>query len=254
MKYIWIFNKKKLLRALVITFAFLFALGIIYSENQEVFVYSTYNKPNAIYNVNIDKKLIALTFDVSWGDNKIKEILDILEQYSLKGKVTFFLSSEWSENHSDLVKKIFNDGYEIGSHGYCHLNYSELSDAEIYNQIVKADESLTNITGEKPSLIRTPNGDFNKNILKIANNLDYTIILWDTDSSDWLNPGVDHIINQVLNNVHPGSIVLMHASDSCNQTAEALPIIITRLKESGYNFLSVSQLITSSDINSHEIK
>ncbi|MCG6197979.1 polysaccharide deacetylase family sporulation protein PdaB, partial [Anoxybacillus sp. LAT_38] len=71
----------------------------------------------------------------------------------------------------------------------------------------------------------------------------YTVIQWDTDSKDWINPGVDTIVNNVLSKAHPGDIVLLHASDSCKQTHLALPQIIDKLRADGYEFVTVSELI-----------
>lgn len=253
MTHLWIIKRKIFLQVIIFTAAILFTIGIFYLENTNISVFNSDNDPKAIYNVQTEKKQIALTFDLSWGENNIDKILDILDDYSLKGKVTFFLSSQWSEKHPEIVKRIYSNGYEIGSHGYSHVNYTELSDEEVNNQIQKAHKILLDITGESPQFIRTPNGDFDGRVLKIANSLGYTIIQWDTDSKDWLNPGVDQIIERVLENAHPGNIILMHASDSCEQSVDALPIIISNLKKDGYEFVSISQLISHSKIKLSEI-
>ncbi|TCS81509.1 polysaccharide deacetylase family sporulation protein PdaB [Tepidibacillus fermentans] len=253
MKFIWIFSGKKFKQFMVILTAFFFTIGIVYSERENISVFSN-GGTKAIYNVQTEKKQIALTFDISWGEKRPEPILDILEQKGLKGKVTFFLSSPWSEDHPKIVKRIVDSGYEIGSHGHKHVNYSELTDQEIENQILKAELILKELTNQKPTLIRTPNGDFDSRVLKIADRLGYTVIQWDTDSRDWMNPGVDEIINRVLKRAHPGDIVLMHASDSCKQTHEALPIIIDQLKKQGYEFVTVSQLIANAKIETSEIE
>lgn len=126
-------------------------------------------------------------------------------------------------------------GFEIGSHGHKHENYSTLTDEEIRTQIQTAHSILSEVTGTQPKLIRLPNGDFNKRVLQIAKDLNYTVVQWDTDSQDWLNKGVDDIINRVVTKAHPGDIVLLHASDSCKQTAEALPVIIDKLRTKATN-------------------
>jgi peptidoglycan/xylan/chitin deacetylase (PgdA/CDA1 family) len=110
------------------------------------------------------------------------------------------------------------------------------------------------MTGKKPLLIRMPNGDFDKRVLSIANNLGYSVIQWDTDSQDWTNPGTDVIVNNVLSKAHPGDIVLMHASDSSKETHLALPVIIEKLRSKGYEFVTVSELISGADVKSQEVK
>jgi len=164
-----------------------------------------------------------------------------------------FLSSPWSQRHPEIVKRIKDDGFEIGSHGHKHDNYSKYSDEEIRSQIGKADTILTEMTGKKPTLIRMPNGDIDKRVLQIANHMGYSVIQWDTDSKDWMNPGTETIIKNVLSKAHPGDIVLMHASDSCKETHLALPVIIDKLREQGYEFVTVSELIAGTTVQSKEI-
>ena len=257
MKTIWVLHAKKLKQFVILFTALLFTIGVIYVERENIPVFSSFSsgpqEPKAIYNVNTKNKQIALTFDISWGEERPGPILDILEQNGLNHKVTFFLSSPWSQNHPEIVKRIVESGYEIGSHGHKHVNYSKLTDEEIETQIKKAHEILTQLTGQTPKLLRTPNGDFDTRVIKTANRLGYTVIQWDTDSRDWMNPGVNEIVKRVMNQVHPGDIILMHASDSCKQTHEALPILIKQLKEKGYEFVTVSDLIASAKIDSSEI-
>jgi len=254
----WTVKASHLKRILILFLTGLFAVGIVIVEQRDVSVFdktipaSGGNEPAAIYSVPTDKKRVALTFDISWGDKRPGPILDILEEKQVD-KVTFFLSSPWAENHPDIVQRIVDAGYEIGSHGHKHINYSRLSEEEIRQQIVKADEILHKLTGTKPTLIRLPNGDFDKRVLKVADSLGYTVIQWDTDSLDWMNPGVDKIVQRVVNNVHPGDIILMHASDSCKQTHLALPVIIDKLREKGYELVTVSELIATAEIDATEL-
>ena len=228
--------------------AIFFALGIYYAEQENIQVFMPLQSgPAAIYSVDTDKKQLALTFDISWGEERTGPILDVLEQKGVKD-ATFFLSSPWAETHPDIVKRIADMGYEIGSHGHQHKNYSTLSEEQIREQIRKSHQILTDLTKQEPNLIRYPNGDFDKRVLKIADELGYTSIQWDTDSLDWMNPGKDKIINRVVGRAHKGDIILMHASDSSKQLHEALPVIIDKLRDKGYKFVSVSELIAGSDV------
>ncbi len=233
----------------------IFAIAVVYVERDNITVfYSTANtEPSAIYRIDTDEKVVALTFDISWGNKRAEPILDILKEKDVQN-VTFFLSSPWSRDHPEIVKKIVDGGYEIASHGHKHVNYSELSDEEIRKQIKTAHQILRETTGRDTNLIRLPNGDFDKRVLRIANELNHQVIQWDTDSLDWKNIGVDNIINRVLTRAHPGDIILMHASDSCEQTHLALPTIIDELRKKGYKFVNVSQLINQADLNRLEVK
>lgn len=241
MNFIYVINGTKLKRFMIVFIAVLFAIGIIYSESSNISVFSQ-SEPSAIYSVVTDKKVIALTFDISWGNTRTEPILQILKEKNVN-KATFFISSPWAQQHPDLVQKIVKGGWEIGSHGHKHDNYSKLTDEEIRKQLTTAHEIIQQTTGQAPNLLRLPNGNFDKRVLRIASELQYKVIQWDTDSLDWMNKGVDNIVNRVVTKAHPGDIVLLHASDSVKQTHEALPIIIDKLRAEGYQFVTVSELI-----------
>jgi len=252
MKFFWVFNGAKFKQYFVILVAAIFAIGIAYAEKQNIAVFTIEAGPAAIYKVETDQKKLALTFDISWGDQQVNPILDILEEKGVK-RATFFLSAEWSREHPEIVKRIDKLGYEIGSHGYKHENYSRLTEEEITVQIKTADRILQEVVGKKPNLIRTPNGDIDKRVLRIADELKYTVIQWDTDSKDWLRPGVDQIVQNVVSKAHPGDIVLLHASDSATQTHLALPSIIDQLRKKGYEFVSVTELMTDAKVKAKSI-
>ncbi|WP_336776708.1 polysaccharide deacetylase family sporulation protein PdaB [Paenibacillus sp. MMO-58] len=245
MNFFYVLNGRKLKRNFLLVLALVFSVGVIYAERDNITVFSP-QQPAAIYSVPTDKKVVALTFDISWGDKRTEPILKVLKDKGVT-QATFFLSSPWSQSHPDIVKDIVNDGFEIGSHGHKHDNYSKLSDEEIRTQITTAHTILTDLTGKQPNLIRLPNGDFDKRVLRIAEELNYKVIQWDTDSMDWLNIGTDKIINRVVSRAHNGDIILMHASDSVKQTHEALPVIIDELRAKGYEFVTVSELINQTE-------
>ena len=200
-----------------------------------------YHKLNPVYEVKTDKKVVALTFDISWGNNTPLPVIDILKNNGVKS--TFFLSGPWVKQYPDIPKRIKEDGHEIGSHGYRHINLSNLSKAEIKDEMLKAQNNIKEVTGVDVNLIRTPNGDYNDQVIEAAHECNYEVIQWSTDSLDWMNPGVNNIIERVSKKVHPGDIILMHASDTCKQTTEALPVIIKNLKDQGYEFVTVSELL-----------
>lgn len=195
----------------------------------------------AIYSVPVREKVVALTFDLSWGHNTPGPVLDVLKDYGLR--VTFFLSGPWVKIHPEIARRIAAEGHEIGSHGYRHVNLSRLSPEAIRLEIMKAHRNILEVTGRTPRLIRTPNGDYDQRVVQIAEELGYRVIMWDTDSLDWKNPGVERIVNRVLKKAHPGDIILMHASDTCKQTAQALPLIIEGLQRQGYRIVTVSELL-----------
>ncbi len=202
------------------------------------------NKLKPIYEVKTDQKVVALTFDISWGNNTPTPVLDILKTHDVKS--TFFISGPWVKQYPEFPLRIKADGHEIGSHGHRHINLSNLSKNEIKDEIAKAHNSIKEVTGVEANLIRTPNGDYNDVVIEAVHESNYEAIQWGTDSLDWMNPGVNSIVDRVTKKVHPGDIILMHASDTCKQTTEALPTIISNLKGQGYEFVTVSELLKMS--------
>jgi polysaccharide deacetylase family sporulation protein PdaB len=250
--FFYVVNGKKLKQLLIIVVACFFAAGIIYAEKENITVFSM-NEPAAVYTIPTEKKVVALTFDISWGEIRTDPILKVLEEKKVN-KATFFLSSPWSKSHPDLVSKIVKSGYEIGSHGHKHTNYSGLSDEEIRSQIQKAHSIITEVTGKSPNLIRLPNGDFNKRVLRVADELGYKVIQWGTDSLDWKASNSQEIVDRVVSHVHAGDIILMHASDSVKYNHEALPKIIDQLRGQGYEFVTVSELMEQSNITTKQVE
>ncbi|MNO79960.1 Peptidoglycan-N-acetylmuramic acid deacetylase PdaA precursor [compost metagenome] len=251
--YFYVLNGKKIKRFFFVFTAALFAAGILYVEQNHITVFSEESSPAAIYSVATEKKVIALTFDISWGDKRTEPILKVLKDNNVQ-KATFFLSSPWTKSHPDIVKAIQAQGYEIGSHGHKHTNYSELSEDEISKQLRTAHSILTDITGKAPNLLRLPNGDFDRRVLKIADTMGYKVIQWDTDSQDWMNKGTDVIVKRVVDRAHPGDIILLHASDSVKQTHEALPVIIDQLRQKGYEFVTVTDLLQEASVKGSEVR
>lgn len=252
MNYFFVWSGRRIKRYFFLTLAVLLSAGVIWTERDNISVFAPH-PPAAVYSVPTDRKIVALTFDISWGEKRAQPILDILKEKNVKN-VTFFLSSPWSKTHPDIVQNIVDGGYEIGSHGHKHVNYSQLGDDEIRKQIQTAHGMLSDQIGKSPNLIRMPNGDFDKRVLRIAEDMNYKVIQWDTDSLDWKNPGVNTIVQRVVTKAHPGDIILLHASDSCLQTHEALPQIIDQLRAKGYEFVTVSQLMSQTETKGQTVQ
>ncbi len=193
-----------------------------------------------IYLIPTSEPAVALTFDISWGEKSPGPILDILKEQRVTA--TFFLSGPWVESHPDLVKRIAEDGHEIASHGHRHINYSPLSREEIIAEVNASKEAIKRVTGLEIEFIRTPNGDYDAEAIRAIREAGLTAIHWSVDSKDWLNPGANQIVNNVLSEARRGSIILMHASDSCQQTAQALPGVIEGLHQKGLAIKTVGEL------------
>ncbi|MDH7478668.1 MAG: polysaccharide deacetylase family sporulation protein PdaB [Syntrophomonadaceae bacterium] len=216
------------------------ALALVLVTSSVVFVDAA-SRLKPIFEVPTEERVLALTFDISWGTKTPGPVLDILKEHQVSA--TFFLSGPWVEKYPETARRIAAEGHEIGSHGYQHINLSTLSFLDIKSEIMKAHQSIQKVTGRNPSLIRTPNGDYDNSVINAAQECGYRVIQWGTDSLDWKNPGVNVIVQRVLTRAHPGDIILMHASDTCLQTAEALPSVLRGLKEQGFRLVTVSELL-----------
>lgn len=200
-----------------------------------------------IYSAKTTQKVVSLTFDISWGQAMAPKVLDVLKQENVKA--TFFLSGPWAKNHQALVQRIKTDGHQIESHGQEHVDLNKLGREGAARNIAKAHAILEEMTGRAPTYVRPPNGAFDPQSVQGAKDLGYATVIWSVDSLDWKNPGVDTIINRSTKLIHPGAIILMHASDSCKQTDQALPTVIRTLKGQGYQFLLLDPLIRQHGID-----
>jgi polysaccharide deacetylase family sporulation protein PdaB len=194
-----------------------------------------------IYQAKTEEKVAALTFDLSWGTEVGPQILDILKANGVKA--TFFLSGPWAKRHAEMVQRIHQEGHEVESHGQAHVNLSELGREGAAKNIGDAHAILEGLTGRPPTYIRPPNGAFNDTSVQAAKDLGYATVMWSVDSRDWMNPGTQTIIDRATTLIHPGAIVLFHASDTCKQTHLALPTVLAKLKADGYRFLTLDELM-----------
>lgn len=248
-----IYMKKIKQLAMIIVAAF-FTAGILYVENVLNYpVFSTSDGPKAIYRGESKNNEIALTFDISWGDVKAEPILDTLKKQNIKN-ATFFLSASWAERHPDIVKRIVEDGHQVGSMGYAYKNYTDLEPNEIRKDLSLAQEVFTQLGVKNVTLLRPPSGSFNKDVLIVAQKHGYTVVHYSIDSDDWTNPGVEIIVENTTSSIKGGDIVLLHASDSAKQTNRALPAILKEIKNKGLKNVTVGDLITNADAKSSEVR
>ncbi len=200
-------------------------------------------KNNCVYTSG-DKSTnkIALTFDDGPHPKQTEEILKILEKHNVKA--TFFVIGVNVKNYGKSLENIISNGHEIGNHTFSHHVLKYMSKQEILNEISKTEYELWDQYGYNPKLLRPPCGSYDDNLVDIATEKDLKIVLWNIDTEDWAHTSVDRMTKNVLKNVKGGDIILFHDYISGRtNTAKALDIIIPRLKEIGYEFVTVSQLL-----------
>lgn len=192
-----------------------------------------------IYCVDTKDKKVAITFDVNWGKDNTKEILDILDKN--KAKATFFVIGKWMNDNEDIVKEMHLRGNEIGNHSYKHPNMINISKDRMVQEISATDSKIMKVTGEMPKLFRCPSGSYNDEVIDVVKKTGHYCIQWDVDSIDWKEEGADKEYEKVISKVKPGSILLFHTN--AKYTPKNLHRIIKKLKADGYEFVKVSDLI-----------
>lgn len=202
-----------------------------------VFVQKTRKLP--IYCVQNDQKEIAISFDAAWGSDKTESILKILGEQQIKAN--FFLVGMWVDKNEELVKKIDEQGLEIGTHSNTHPDFVKLSAEQMELELSTSKKKITNVTGKEVTLFRAPFGSYNNQVLSVAEKQNLKTIQWDVDSLDWKGISAEKIAANVLKKVQSGSIILCH--NNADHIVDALPSIITTLKSRGYKFVTISELL-----------
>jgi peptidoglycan/xylan/chitin deacetylase (PgdA/CDA1 family) len=182
-----------------------------------------------------DKKIVALTFD-DGPSIYTTQVISILVRNKAKG--TFFVLGQNIPGFERQLQRELAWGFEIGNHSFNHPQYPDSG------QLSRTTERIQRAANYTPCLFRPPYGAVNRALVGRARAQGMMTINWDVDPQDWATPGSGAIYSRVVNNVQPGSIVLMHEGGGPRgQTVAALPNIIRTLRARGYEFATVSELL-----------
>lgn len=244
--YVVKFHKWK--RYLIVVLFALFTAAILWFQSNGAFSVFSSEDPAALAKGNTKEPNISLTFNISWGEEKVHNILKQLDQKQVQA--TFFVSGEWAERHPKILKKITDGNHELGMLGYRYKSYLDQEIDQVRKDLVYAKNIFGKLGYKDINLLRPPSGKFNKEIVQLAEKLGFTVIHWSVNPNDWKNPGTKKIENLVMEQTANGDILLMHASDSVTQTAEALKTILPGLKNKGFQFVTISELINQAHAES----
>lgn len=232
---IFILNKKKFYTYVMIIFIIILILIYIFFYNK---VDETFNL-DIYYKGNVDDRIVAFACNVDWGDEYIPTMLEIFKEKNIN--ITFFVTGKWAAKNPELLIKIYEQGHEIGNHGYRHIDYDKLSYEENKEEIIKAHNTIREIIKSKPKYFAPPSGAYNDNTIKAAKDLNYDIIMWSIDTIDWhKDSNKQKIIERVTNKIHNSAIILIHPTE---ETIKALPDIINFLYSKGYRIGKVRDVI-----------
>jgi peptidoglycan/xylan/chitin deacetylase (PgdA/CDA1 family) len=189
---------------------------------------------------------VALTFDDGPDPRFTPQILDLLAEHDIQA--TFFVTGARAEAYPELLQRIVNEGHVVGNHTYGHPNLVEASDMDtLETEVLRTEEIINSVVGYRPKLFRAPYGFLYDELLEKLGEMDYTVVGWSVDSLDWQEDPPEVIAYNVISNIHPGAIVLMHdgASESGDRTntIEALRQIIPNLRDQGLEFETVPEML-----------
>ena len=204
MKVLFLKKKTAIVALVLCVFFAFFAVG---SRSQEVCAIVTHKKL-PIYAVETDENKVAISFDAAWGADKTQNILSLCEEYNVKA--TFFLVGFWIDKYPDMVKEIYNRGFEIGIHSSTHPDMTKLTRTEMRQELTENMLQIKELTGFTPKLFRPPYGYCNNNLIDVCEDLGLSCIKWSVDSLDWKGLSASEISGRVTSRVCNGSIVLFH--------------------------------------------
>jgi len=198
-------------------------------------------KYNGIYLGDTSKKVIYMTFDEGYENGYTPKILDVLKEN--KVQAVFFITGPYLNKHQDLVRRMVEDGHIVGNHTVHHPSLPTLTDEEIEEEILGLERAFNEKFNRKMQFLRPPKGEYSERTLAITNKLGYQNMFWSFAYDDWYRDkirGPEYARNIVMNNLHNGAILLLHAVSKDN--ADALDMIIKGAREKGYEFGDFDEL------------
>ncbi|PAX51094.1 polysaccharide deacetylase [Brunnivagina elsteri CCALA 953] len=189
-----------------------------------------------------NEKVIALTFDDGPWKETTPKMLDILKQNGVKA--TFFWVGTALQENPEIGRQVVEDGHAIANHTFHHW-YKQMDAATAKSEIERTADLIYKTTGVKTTLFRPPGGYLNNGLAGYAKSQNYAVVMWSQTSAD-TDPKAKYqvFIKNVLRDAKPGGIVLMHdGGGDRRRTVQALPLIIQGLKEKGYRFVTVPEIL-----------
>ncbi|VVM06522.1 Peptidoglycan-N-acetylmuramic acid deacetylase PdaC [Methylacidimicrobium cyclopophantes] len=184
---------------------------------------------------------LAVTFDDGPTPGVTEKVLAALRERQLSA--TFFMIGQRVAAAPSLARRVREEGHEIGNHSYTHPQLGRLLAQQVQEQLQRTQVTIEQATGFRPSWMRPPYGSFRPAQASIAAQESLGVVFWSVDTRDWARPGTERILETVLTQSRPGSIVLMH--DLHLQTAEVVGRVLDGLLERGFEFATISGFLGS---------
>jgi peptidoglycan/xylan/chitin deacetylase (PgdA/CDA1 family) len=199
------------------------------------------NRTSVYTRCETEQPIIALTFDDGPDPVLTPKLLDILKERGLTA--TFFMVGRNVSAFPAIVRRMVQEGHEVGNHSWSHPLLTQLGPQSVESQLRRTHDAIVKACGVAPLLYRPPYGATTASQrLRIEKSFGYPAILWDVDPLDWQTPRqAQKVYDRILSRVRPGSIILCH--DIHETTIAAMPVVLDDLKARGYAFATVTQLI-----------
>ena len=201
---------------------------------------------SVIKRVPTTQKVVALTVDDGPHEQATPELLATLRQKQVK--VTLFILGKNAEKNPSILAQAAADGHELANHAYSHRFLNKISQPERLEEIEKT-EKLIMAVAPRPTLLRPPGGGYNDAIVAEARKKGYTTVLWSIDTRDWQGVSESQLVSNVMTNIKPGSIVLLHDGQYPIVTTKGIGTVIDRLQAEGYKLVTVSELLKYYEAN-----
>ena len=195
---------------------------------------------NGIAMGNPNSKYVYLTFDEGYEAGYTDQILETLKNNEVTA--TFFITAHYFNTATDLVQKMIDNGNIVGNHTVNHHSMPSLDDEKLKKEVMDLHTTIYQKFGYEMKYIRPPKGEYSQRTLALCNNLGYKTVMWSLAYDDWdenKQRGVEYAKTKVLDNLHPGAVILLHGNSVDN--ANALDSIIKEAKQMGYEFRSMDQ-------------
>ncbi len=191
-----------------------------------------------IYKGDENSGKVAIMINVYQGSEYVEGIMEVLEKYHAVS--TFFVGGCWAEKNMTLLKAM-SEKYEIGNHGYLHLDHASISEQANREEIGLCGSLIEKVTGKRPYLFAPPSGSMGTAMTKVCEELGYKIIMWSKDTIDWRDKDYELVYKRATSDIQSGDLVLMHPTA---HTLKALPSILDKYSSLGLSTATVSEILT----------
>ena len=188
-------------------------------------------------------KVVYLTFDAGYENGNVEKILNVLKEESVPA--AFFILGNLIRRNKSLVERMQNEGHLVCNHTMHHHNMTKVSSAREFERELASLETLYRETfgSDMAKYYRPPEGTFNEETMKYAQDLGYKTIFWSIAYADWDNdrqPSTKHAMEKILDNLHNGAVILLHPTSATN--ASIMKDLISEIKKEGYRFGTLHEL------------